>query len=305
MTKQFVRDQRCLLTDQRANHIAREIIKGCFVDPADRNYALARFCYHSQLYTDFWWNCAQAIEKISKAILLFNGHSVKAIGHSNPAENLRGELEDDWLKEFDPIPLGNTFLSDEKSPDKFFDHVFLFGSPDVRYSTGVTPWNSRKDLFYLDQTYHFLKRYCRTLDIPVAYMGMVEDGSDPTSYRQAVRKQLGVWSQADLGLLGQMMLGKKHKEMHKTLWKTNEFWKKREARLFGESPETPVNRFTMSLGGKLDPFTYNILRYDGDAHKLSPTAKQELLQWLNTSVPMPNKLKAAVHDALDDSSIEK
>lgn len=298
MTQQFVLDQGRLLTDQCANHIAREIIKGCFVDPADRNFALARFCYHSQLYTEFWWNGAQAIEKISKALLLFNGHNVKSIGHKNPAVQLRDELEDDWLQEFDPIHLVKTLLSNEKSPDEFLDHVFRFGSPDVRYSAGVTPWNGNKDLFYLDQTYHFLKRYCRTLDIPVAYIGMPKDGSHRTSYRQVVRQERSVWSHADLGLLGQMMLGKKHKEMHKTLWKTNEFWKEHEPRLFGESPETPVNKFTTSTGGKLDPFTYNILRRDGRAHKLSPGAKQELLQWLNTSVPMFNGLKDEVNAIL-------
>ena len=298
MTKQFVLDQGSLLKDQRANHIAREIIKGCFVDPADRNFALARFCYHSQLYTEFWWNCAQAIEKISKALLLFNGHNVKSIGHKNPAAQLYEELADDWLKEFDPIPLGRTFRSDEKSPNEFLDHVFIFGSPDVRYASGVTPWNGNKDLFYLDQTYHFLKRYCRTLDIPVAYIGMQENGLDTTTYRQAVRKQRSVWSRADLGLLGEIMLGKKHKEMHKTLWKTNEFWKEREPRLFCELPETPVNKFTTSMGGKLDPFTYNILRKDGKAHRLSPGAKQELRQWLNTSVPMLNGLKSDVNAAL-------
>jgi HEPN domain-containing protein len=57
------------------------IINELFVETADDNYALARWCFHQHLNVDFYWLALHALEKYLKAILLLNGKSAKSYSH--------------------------------------------------------------------------------------------------------------------------------------------------------------------------------------------------------------------------------
>ena len=51
------------------------IVYNLFVDSADQNYLVARWCYQQGLAIDFLWNAAHCLEKFLKAALLLNGQS--------------------------------------------------------------------------------------------------------------------------------------------------------------------------------------------------------------------------------------
>ncbi|MBC6411503.1 MAG: hypothetical protein GDA39_00505 [Hyphomonadaceae bacterium] len=69
-----------------------DIIKNMFVDSADDTYVAARWCYQVRLNTDFLWNAVHCLEKLMKAVLLFNGKSAKDHRHNLP--NLYREVRD-------------------------------------------------------------------------------------------------------------------------------------------------------------------------------------------------------------------
>ena len=50
-----------------------DIIKTMFVDPASQNYVVARWCFQMSLDMDFLWNAVHCLEKLMKAVMLFNG----------------------------------------------------------------------------------------------------------------------------------------------------------------------------------------------------------------------------------------
>ena len=61
--------------------LKNEVVTEMFVDPADHDYVVSRWCYQNCLFGSFFWNAAQAIEKYLKASLLLNGRSSKKFGH--------------------------------------------------------------------------------------------------------------------------------------------------------------------------------------------------------------------------------
>ena len=54
----------------------------CFRNSADRDYVSARLCHRYGLDAQFYWAALQTIEKLLKAILLYNGKSAKKLGHN-------------------------------------------------------------------------------------------------------------------------------------------------------------------------------------------------------------------------------
>ncbi len=72
--------------DIEKNHITFNL----FVDTADQNYVVARWCYLNGLHLDFFWNGLHSLEKLMKAVLLLNGFSsIKAEnGGSNFGHNI-------------------------------------------------------------------------------------------------------------------------------------------------------------------------------------------------------------------------
>ncbi|MEP0960647.1 MAG: hypothetical protein ABJQ70_09560 [Roseobacter sp.] len=69
--------------DTGFNHFKSVFAHNFFVEPADRNYFLARFSKAFGMPEEFWWHALQAVEKYLKAGLFLNGRSVKkGFGHT-------------------------------------------------------------------------------------------------------------------------------------------------------------------------------------------------------------------------------
>lgn len=57
--------------------LKKNIAHGLFLDTADQTYVVARWCFLSRLFLDFYWNGVHSAEKYCKAALLLNGYSAK------------------------------------------------------------------------------------------------------------------------------------------------------------------------------------------------------------------------------------
>jgi hypothetical protein len=57
------------------------IVEEMFIETADEDYVLARWLFQNQLYRQYYWNAAQTVEKLLKASLLVNNHSVQEESH--------------------------------------------------------------------------------------------------------------------------------------------------------------------------------------------------------------------------------
>lgn len=53
----------------------------CFREVADKDYIAARTSYRFGLVEPFLWSALRAVEKYLKAILLYNEHTTKSLGH--------------------------------------------------------------------------------------------------------------------------------------------------------------------------------------------------------------------------------
>ncbi len=123
-------------------------IQESFRDMADKDYIAARIAYRYGLEYPFLWLALQAIEKYLKAILLYNGRSIKNIkksGHS---------ILDafDKVYEISDIPFNfpkniRPFIEylDEQGTNRYFEYPY--------YTFG-------KELLFLDRTVWHIRRYC-------------------------------------------------------------------------------------------------------------------------------------------------
>ena len=151
--------------DTSLNHFKSVFAHKHFVEPADENYFLARFCRAHGFHEQFYWNSAQAIEKLLKAGLILNG--VPSKGYSHRLRELFdkhcaifGNLA---IREF-AIPPGLSHdLWRGISPSTYISEIEVLGRPSVRY--GEVSWAIRKDdLFLLDQIVFELRRRTIGLD---------------------------------------------------------------------------------------------------------------------------------------------
>lgn len=149
------------------NHFRHVFAYKLFIEPADKNYFLARFCRMCGMQEEFWWNSAQAIEKYLKAGILLNELSGKKIGGHNITElwsRYKFAYSDYAPSELNkPLSLRNE-LWGSGDIDAFMCRLNDMGSADSRY--GLTSnINLARDLFELDQMVFELRR--RTFDINV------------------------------------------------------------------------------------------------------------------------------------------
>ncbi len=130
-----------------------EIIKGLFCDSADQNYIVARWCFQSGLNLDFYWNAVHALEKYMKAILLFDGLSVKGnYGHDifKLFLDVREAHKDLLIVEFSEVYQVKMEFESCETVEIFVKRMNDYGSADSRYNIfGHLKFSD--DLFKLDQ----------------------------------------------------------------------------------------------------------------------------------------------------------
>ncbi|MGC8202107.1 HEPN domain-containing protein [Aliiroseovarius sp. PTFE2010] len=150
---------------ERAKHI---FATSFYVEPADNNYVLARFCYINSLREEFFWQAAQALEKYMKASLVLNGGSAKGIAHNLP--KLFNELSEYLLDDHYSTLTRPDELKEEYWPSDLAGldvHDFLYrldriGSPNIRYGQiSHSGWSY--DLFVFDQICFEFRR--RTINL--------------------------------------------------------------------------------------------------------------------------------------------
>jgi hypothetical protein len=79
------------------------LVEEIFINTADEDYVMARWCFLNRLSRHFFWNAAQSLEKYLKAALLLNGFSSKGYNHNlvrlfHKAINFAGDIIPQQLK---------------------------------------------------------------------------------------------------------------------------------------------------------------------------------------------------------------
>lgn len=122
-----------------------------FVKPADTNYLLARYTKINFIFSEFFWQSAQTIEKLLKASLILNGQSSKNLNHNlNTIWNRYTAVYKEYpIKEFEkPDNLQNDLWNNETLTD-FINRINQYGDAECRY--GLVSYHTfPDDLFKLD-----------------------------------------------------------------------------------------------------------------------------------------------------------
>ena len=146
--------------------LKNEVVTEMFVDPADHDYVVSRWCYQNCLFGSFFWNAAQAIEKYLKASLLLNGRSSKKFGHDlvrlyDAVTEYADDLLPDGLERPEAFD-GRPWLA-ETTPMAFISRLNEFGNPNNRYN--MFGYDQRwSDLAHLDQIVWAIRRVTVGLD---------------------------------------------------------------------------------------------------------------------------------------------
>lgn len=165
-----------------------------FVEPADRNYYLARFCRIHKMHEEFWSQALQAVEKYLKASIICNGDSAKAEKGDNGHDIVK-------LWEKHKIALGEDAVVELQKPARlaedwwrndqlksFIQRINRMGHPDSRY--GMTSFsNHNDDYFKLDELVFQLRRTTIGMDWIVGADWDAEDLIEyyGKTYREALR----------------------------------------------------------------------------------------------------------------------
>ena len=149
-----------------------DIVRNLFVDTADQNYVVARWCYINRLFLDFYWNGAHCIEKYMKASLLLNGKS------SISPKNSKNEFGHDILSLYNEIELyaGEFLPGVIPKPNELSIHHWwpetaegflkrLSGNGDANNRYQIFGYaQHREDLYKFDRLVFAIRRLCCTLD---------------------------------------------------------------------------------------------------------------------------------------------
>jgi len=166
--------------------LRNSITNDMFVDSADQNYVVARWCFQMNLATDFLWNATHCLEKLMKAVLLLNGKSAKEGGHDlsrlyPKIRNIAGNLLPDML--IKPSEIDTQWRVE--SAEAFLGRISENGQADNRYHVFGFVLLS-EDLYKLDQMVFAIRRLCCPLD---RYLfGNVRHGQPDITLREQLEK---------------------------------------------------------------------------------------------------------------------
>lgn len=143
------------------------IIDELYIQTADDNYVVARWCFYNGLDIDFFWLAAHCLEKYLKAALLLNELPAKTYGHDieklfAAVRPLAPELLPTILTVPKNLPPALFSLGDE-SVEKLIKRLYFYGQPDNRYLF-IGYIRRGSDLVKLDQLIFSVRRLCRPLE---------------------------------------------------------------------------------------------------------------------------------------------
>jgi hypothetical protein len=143
------------------------IIDELYIQTADHNYVVARWCFFNGLDVDFFWLAAHWLEKYLKAALLLNELPAKKYVHDieklfADVRPLAPELLPTMLKVPENLPPALFSLGDEEV-EKFIKRLYFYGQPDNRYLF-IGYIRRGSDLVKLDQLIFSVRRLCQPLE---------------------------------------------------------------------------------------------------------------------------------------------
>jgi hypothetical protein len=180
-------------SNNELNILKNSIVTETFVDTADQNYLIARWAYHRGMFTDFFWNSAQSLEKYFKASLLLNGLSgttdsdKKTYNHNlvrllDAVSSYAGDLIPNDLEQ--PKQLSGIHWRKETFGG-YIARLNDLGNPDNRYN--IYGYSQRwEDLSHLDQAVSSIRRLAFDLDA-YPFIGHPDSSS---SHLKTVREML-------------------------------------------------------------------------------------------------------------------
>lgn len=175
--------------------LRNNITYNMFVDTADQNYVVARWCFQRNLALDFLWNATHCLEKMMKAVLLLNGRSAIGPGPGRRTSyghdlallypqivSLAGDLLPDMLIKPNEIDMRWRIETGEK----FIARISANGDANNRYQIYGHVLH-REDLYKFDRMVFAVRRLCCPLD---AYLlGNVRRGQPTVTFREQLGKQ--------------------------------------------------------------------------------------------------------------------
>ncbi|PRY89499.1 hypothetical protein [Donghicola tyrosinivorans] len=180
------------ITQQQA--LRNNIVYDMYLDTADQNYVVARWCFQRNLALDFLWNATHCLEKMMKAVLLLNGHSgIRAPGerqsYGHDLERLLPEvsaLAGDLLPDLLIKPTEIDMHWRVETVEQFVGRISDNGDAHNRYQVyGYTL--HREDLYKFDRVVYAIRRLCCPLD---SYLfGKIRHGQPTVTFREQLERQ--------------------------------------------------------------------------------------------------------------------
>lgn len=230
-------------------------IEGSFRDTADRDYIAARILYRHQLTEQFLWNALQAIEKYLKAILLFNGQSVKHLNHN--IEKALAEATRIEAFSFHVTQKVESFVSylNVQGPDRYY--------LQPRFTEG-------HELQLLDSSVWQIRRFCDDFFFPYKGRKLQELNAARLRYVQTseIHKKKAAFRLDSRGFLETVLDGGKHPVLRSALVHNNLFFS-------GSRKRSSVTYQKWKMWSQSPNFTY-----------------PEILEWARNNVMLPKSVKA-------------
>lgn len=198
-----------------------------FRDVADQDYIAARLSYRHGLYSQFYWQALQALEKYLKAILLYNRIKANDINH-----NLCKAIE-----YTNRLPFKMERRADT---DNFIQNLAKFGR--FRYLE-VSYYIHGAQLVHLDQAVWDIRRYCRVLNYEI----MCSNGKTKNMLNlelDAIKRtedKAAQCFQINGGLLEKIIEDKAHPARKALVWQNLFFGKALRKRVSMLTPSSAVN----------------------------------------------------------------
>lgn len=171
----------------------QSIIDELFIKTADDNYITARWCFHRNLNTDFFWLAVHCVEKYLKAVLLLNGGTSVEHGHNiNLLYTEVRKFANDLLPPEPVIPQDTPpGMWRKETFEKFIARLYRDGQADNRYQLyGYS--KMPEDLWKLDQLVYNVRRLCKPLDANVMTKNI--PGGPTSSNRDALKADPKRWT---------------------------------------------------------------------------------------------------------------
>lgn len=175
--------------------LRNNITYNLFVDTADQNYVVARWCYQQGLALDFLWNAAHCLEKFMKAALLLNGRSAKRSAPGEPSYGHDLNLLYTELSDLAAALLPDMLIKPNEismhwrveTAEQYIQRISDGGDAHNRYQIYGYSLHS-EDLYKLDRMVYSIRRLCCPLD---KYLfGNVRHGQPARTFREILESDL-------------------------------------------------------------------------------------------------------------------